>query len=126
MGRQQGDLKERTLRFGVATMEAIARLPNDARGSIVAKQLGRSATGIGANIWEADGALSDADFAHKVSIALKEASETQYWLELSQRLHLWPEANNVDLLPEAVELSKILATIVRRTQEHARKVVRSS
>ena len=76
MGRLTGDLEERTLCFGVETLAALAKLPNEARGWIIAKQLGKAATSIGANVWEADAALTDSDFAHKISIARKEASET--------------------------------------------------
>ena len=88
MGRIAGDLKERTFRFGTAALAALADLPSQTQGWIVGKQLGRSATSIGANVWEADAAQTDSDFAHKISIARKEASETQYRLELSHRAGL--------------------------------------
>ena len=120
MGRLVGDLKERTLRFGAQAMAAAAELPNEPRGWIVAKQLGRSACSIGANVWEADAALTDSDSAHKISIARKEASETQYWLELARRLELLPAETHRTLGHEAEELTKILSTIVRKTQEHIR------
>ncbi|MBU0717271.1 MAG: four helix bundle protein [Planctomycetes bacterium] len=122
MGRLTGDLKERTLQFGVDALAAVAELPNDARGWTVAKQLCRAASSIGANVWEADAAYSDADFAHKISIARKEANETQYWLSLAIRAELLPASTHAKLTNEAEELAKILGTIVRKTQEHlARK-----
>jgi len=120
MGRIAGDLKERTLRFATEAMEAIAYLPNETRGWIVGKQPGRAATSIGANVWEADAALTDADFAHKVSVARKEASETEYWLELAARCELLSAPLLKPLQAEADELSKILATIVRKTQAYIR------
>lgn len=113
-------MKERTLRFGTQALAAVAELPNKARGWIVAKQLGRAATSMGANVWEADAALTDSDFAHKISIARKEANETQYWLELARRAGLMPVETYTALAEEAAELTKILGTIVRKTQEHIR------
>jgi four helix bundle protein len=118
MGRITGDLKERTLCFGTQALAGVAELPNEARGWIIAKQLGKAATSIGANVWEADAALTDADFAHKISIARKEASETQYWLELARRSELLSMETYSALATEVTELTRILGTIVRKTQEH--------
>ncbi len=120
MSRLVGDLKERTLRFGVAALGAVAELPNDPRGWVIAKQLGKAATSIGANVWEADVALSDSDCAHDISSARKEASETRYWLELARRAGLFPKKTEATLAGEATELAKILGTIVRKTQERIR------
>ena len=64
---------------------AIIRLVRDLKGkkeSIISNQIGRSGTGIGANIREAQYAHGKADFISKLQIALKEANETGYWLEL--------------------------------------------
>jgi four helix bundle protein len=121
MGRIVGDLKERTLRFGTVALAALADFPSQTQGWIVGKQLGRAATSIGANVWEADAALTDSDFAHKISIARKEASETQYWLELSHGAGLLPDNTYTTLRNEVGELIRILGTIVRKTQEHVRR-----
>jgi four helix bundle protein len=118
MGRIRGDLKTRTLDFGEAILASIVRLPNDPRGWVVAKQLGRAATSVGANVWEADAALTDSDFAHKISIARKEASKTEYWLALVQRARILPPEDRERLTDEVQELTRILATIVRKTQVH--------
>ena len=120
MGRLTGDLKERVLRFGEMLLRAAAGLPNESRGWVVGKQLIRSGTSIGANVWEADGAISDADFAYKISVARKEASETEYWLELIRRAEMLEPQCSAELLAETKELSAILATMVRKTQEHIR------
>lgn len=120
MGRLTGDLKERTLQFGVEVLRAVAKLPRETGGWIVGKQLGRAATSVGANVWEADAAFSDSDFAHKMSIARKEASETEYWLELSRRADMLPAEVCTPLASEIHQLAKILGTIVRKTQEHVR------
>jgi len=78
------------LRFGATALDAVAKLPNEVRGWIIGKQLGRAATSIGANVWEADAALTDSEFAHKISIARKEACETEYWLDLARTAELLP------------------------------------
>ena len=118
MGRLIGDLKERTLLFGTQALAAMTDLPNEPRGWLVGKQLGRAATSVGASVWEADGALTDSDFAHKISIARKEANETLYWLELAGRTEMLNSQARATLAAEAEELARILGTIVRKTQEH--------
>jgi four helix bundle protein len=115
--RIQGDLKERTLQFGIDVLNAVAKLPNDARGWTVAKQLSRSSTSIGANVWEADSAYTESDFAHRINIARKEANEVLYWLELSKRAGLLDSTLANILAAEVEELQRILGTIVRKTQE---------
>ena len=69
-------------------------------------------------IWEADVAQSDSDFAHKISIARKEASETQYCLALIHRSKLLSREVWCPLAAEAEELVRILSVVVRKTQEH--------
>ena len=119
MGRIVGDLKERTLRFGERVLAIVAALPNETRAWIVGKQLGRSGTSVGANVWEADVALTDSDFANKISIARKEASEAQYWLQLATRSRLITTEEFNELHHEAFELGSVLGTIVRKTQERS-------
>lgn len=121
MGRILGDLKERTLDFSENILACIQSMPHEPRTWIISKQLGRSATSIGANVWEADVALTDLDFAHKISIARKEANETRYWLQLTSRTGLLSSETNDALEQEAKELGSILGTIVRKTQDHARR-----
>ena len=117
MARLHGDLKERTLAFGQGILELGTELPHEPRGWVVSKQLGKAGASIGANVWEADHALTDADFAHKISIARKESAETEYWLRLTIRTELLPSRSCEPLIQEAEELTRILGTIVARTQE---------
>jgi four helix bundle protein len=74
--------------------------------------------GYGSNVREADNALTDADFAHKYSIARKEASETHCWLELCGRAGMLTGDAFTWLLKESYEVASILTTIVMRTQQH--------
>ena len=85
-------------------------LLNSEKKFILAKQLLRSATSIGANAMEAQNPESKADFIHKLKIAAKEADETQYWLILCEQAQNYPPVNN---LPEKLmELNKILGSII--------------
>jgi four helix bundle protein len=92
----------------------------------VSKQLGRSGTSIGANVWEADHAFTDADFANKVAIARKESSECEYWLTLAARVGLLTKPIADALLAEANELTRILSAVVLKTQQHLAKSAQST
>lgn len=74
-------LSNQSMDFAVLIIELVKRL-KEKRESIISNQIGRSGTSIGANIREAQYAHSSADFVSKLQIALKEANETGYWLEL--------------------------------------------
>ena len=74
----------RTIEFSLAIISYCEVLEQDKK-FVIAKQLLRSATSIGANVFEAQNAESKADFIHKMKIAAKEASETLYWLILCER-----------------------------------------
>jgi four helix bundle protein len=118
MGRIRGDLAERTIQFAEGILAIVDGLPRGLKGWEIGKQLVRSGTGVGANIREADNALTDADFANKCSIARKEASETFYWLDLCRRARLLSGAGLTDLLGEADELARVLSSVVKRTQQY--------
>ncbi|MBR5560296.1 MAG: four helix bundle protein [Clostridia bacterium] len=77
-------LKRQSMDFSVSIIELVKYLKAQ-RESIISNQIGRSGTSIGANIHEAQYAHSKADFIAKLQIALKEANETGYWLELLSR-----------------------------------------
>jgi four helix bundle protein len=79
----------------------------------MSKQLFRSGTSIGANIKEAIRGQSKSDFAAKMNIALKEASETEYWIELLRNTDYITDAQSENLLTDCVELIKMLTSIVK-------------
>ena len=74
-------LSEQSMDFAVQIIHLVKQL-KEQRESIISNQIGRSGTSIGANIREAKYAHGTADFISKMQIALKEANETGYWLEL--------------------------------------------
>lgn len=76
----------------------------------LANQLFRSGTSIGANVREAQGCESRADFLHKIKIAYKEAEETQYWLELCNHSKSYPDSSA--LLTSLVSIQRVLGKII--------------
>ena len=82
---------------------------------ILSKQIVRSATSIGANVNEALAGESRADFAHKMSIASKEARETLYWLELLEKSQL-VVLDCKEYIQNCTEIVKILTSIVKTTK----------
>ena len=111
----QGTVQERTLDFAVDVLDFTDDL--DGRGRrIIAEQLLRAGTSIGANVREAQNAESPRDFLHKMKVAAKEAEETEYWLLLCRRSARLPEPGRLldDLLHIKRLLSRIIASMKRR------------
>lgn len=77
----ESKLRDLSMEFAVDVIELVKHLKSE-KESIISNQIGRSGTSIGANIYEAKYAQSRKDFISKLEIALKEASETGYWIEL--------------------------------------------
>ena len=82
----------------------------------VSKQFLRSGTSIGANISEANGAISTADFSSKISIAYKESLETKYWLSLLKDTNYLDNNIFESMYKEVDELSKIMFSILKTTK----------
>lgn len=105
-------VREKSFAFAVQLVRAIRGLQSH-RFGILLTQLLRSGTAIGASIREAQYAESRADFVHKLSIALKEANETIYWLELCNESDTLKPAVFQKLHTAAVELLRLLVAITR-------------
>ena len=115
------DLCERTFQFGVRIVKLCQELDKKpGAGRSIGTQLLRSGTSIGANVEEAQGGQSRADFVSKYSIARKEARETHYWLRLLVSAGILPSKKLESLLGECNELIAILTTIIKRTKEKSR------
>lgn len=82
----------------------------------VLDQIAACGTAVGANLFEADEALSRADFAKCVGISVKELNELRFWLRLSARRAWMPSDTLATLLDEADQLKRILGTILHRTR----------
>ena len=109
------NLEDRTIKFSEEIIKFVKRLKKDIINIPLISQLVRSATSIGANYCEANGASSKKDFKNKIYICKKEAKETKYWLQIIARANedykeecrkLWKEAQELTLI-----FSKITITL---------------
>jgi four helix bundle protein len=105
--KKSAELQSRTKRFALQILVLIDRLPNTIGGRVLANQLARSATSVGANYRAACRARSRAEFASKLGIVAEEADESLYWLELIRDGNFMAEKNVGSLLAEADELTAI-------------------
>jgi four helix bundle protein len=105
------DIRKRAFEFALNVIKIYRCLNEKPEGRILGNQLLRSATSIGANLEEADGACSKADFRAKIFIALKEARETLYWLKLIDAAHILSTGTLGQLIDECDQLIRILKTI---------------
>jgi len=109
------DLEERTNKFGSDVVILCKEIKQDAVTRPLISQLIRSATSIGANYCEADGAESKKDFKHKVGICKKESKETKHWLKIMQTAVPEQKEKLDSLYQEAKELTLIFSAIINKT-----------
>src|SRR5213082_553321 len=103
------ELKARTKRFALRVMTLVEALPNTVGGRVIANQIMRSATSVGANYRAACRARSRAEFISKIGVVEEEADETAFWLELIIDDKILPQKKITPLLNEANELVAIMA-----------------
>ncbi|MCB0210171.1 MAG: four helix bundle protein [Anaerolineae bacterium] len=116
------DIQERTFEFAkrvVKLHQYLYELGGTER--VLAGQILRSGTSIGANLEEANAGQSKPDFINKCNIALKEARETLYWLRLLIECHLVSSERLSPLISEADEIVAILTTIVKNARTNLKK-----
>jgi len=109
-------IKEKSYAFALLVIAACRRL-QEHREYVLSRQLTRSGTSIGANIEEAQAAQSRADFLSKMTIALKEARESNYWLRLLRDSNEFPTLDVQPLIDSSDEILRILTSIVKTTGE---------
>lgn len=107
---------EKAHSFAIRIVKAFKHLQEKEREFILSKQLLRSGTSIGANIAEANGAISNADFSNKISIAYKESLETKYWLSILKETDYMNEKTFESIYGDADEIAKILFSILKKTR----------
>ncbi|MDX2359910.1 MAG: four helix bundle protein [Crocinitomicaceae bacterium] len=93
------------------------------REYILSKQLIRSGTSVGANIREAQNAVSKKDFIHKLSISQKECDESIYWIELLYQAEYLNNQDYFSLKKEAESLLKILKSIIITTRQNMKTAI---
>ena len=116
---KENKLAELSLEFSVDIINLVKYLKSN-HESIIPNQIGRSGTSIGANIYEAQYAQGRKDFISKLEIALKEASETGYWLELLRRTSYIDEQAYKALSAKCTSLRVMLITSCRTAKANAK------
>lgn len=118
MTSKENVVVEKSINFALMIME-FCELLEERRKFVVANQLLKSGTSIGANIHEAQNAESRTDFIHKMKIALKELEETKYWLSLCERAKSYPFYT--DLKDGIRELGLIIYKIVSTSKKNSKR-----
>ncbi len=118
-------LKQRTKQFALRIIRLIRALPTGLEARVIANQLLRSATSMAANYRAACLARSPADFVSKVSIALEEADESVFWLELLIDAEIFSRERLKGLLTEGKELTAIFAASRLTANERKARAARS-
>ena len=116
---KENKLAELSLEFSVDIINLVKYLKSN-HESIISNQIGRSGTSIGANIYEAQYAQGRKDFISKLEIALKEASETGYWLELLRRTSYIDEQAYKALSAKCTSLRVMLITSCRTAKANTK------
>jgi len=111
----EAGINSRAFDFAVQIFELYKYLNTEKREYVLGKQLLKAGTSIGANVEEAAAAQSKKDFIAKMSIALKEARETNYWLRLLKRTGY---IKKDELITESSEIMNILGAIVRTSRKN--------
>ncbi len=122
-GRQENPVRDKSLAFAIRIVHTHRFLVHQKNEYILAKQLLKSGTSIGANIAEAQSAISRADFSNKISISFKEARETIYWLQLLSATGFLTKDEFQSLNSDCEELCKLLFTILKTTRIKPRSAI---
>ena len=108
-------IKEKTFEFAVEIIYLYKVLIEN-KEFVLSKQMLRSGTSIGANVREAEHAQSKADFIHKLSISLKKANETEYWLDLLFETKYISEVQFQSIKYKIIEILKLLTSIINTSK----------
>ena len=116
MEKKESIAYDKAYEFAKIIVECYQDIASDKKEFVLSKQLLRSGTSIGANLSEANGAISKSDFSSKVSISYKECLETKYWLDLLKDTEYISEEKHGVLYESADELGRILFSILKTTR----------
>ena len=116
--KEDNQILQKSKAFAVRIIRLSQHLTEEKKEKVLSRQVLRSGTSIGANVKEAVRGQSTADFLSKMQIALKEASETEYWLELLAETDYLSEKAADSVLNDCRELIRLITAIVRTTKEN--------
>jgi four helix bundle protein len=111
-------LKEKSYTFALRAIKLYKHLSVEFKEYVLSKQILRSGTSIGANITEANRAQSKMDFVHKLSIALKEADETEYWLNLLRDSDYITSTQAESMIADCAQLQRLLTASIKTTKQN--------
>ncbi len=114
--KKENIVMNKSYAFALRIIKLYKYLVSEKKEFVLSKQLLRSGTAIGALIKESEHAQSKADFINKMNIALKEANETTYWLQLLKDSDYINEKEFDSIFPDSEELLKLLVSIVKTTK----------
>ncbi|MCA1625559.1 MAG: four helix bundle protein [Acidobacteria bacterium] len=114
-------LREKSYKFALRVIKLYKYMAQEHKEFVLSKQILRSGTSIGANIEESVHAQSKIDFVHKLSIAQKEASETNYWLRLLRDSDYLSEKLAESLLFDCEEVQKLLTASIKTVKNNLDK-----
>lgn len=116
----ESKLREQSMNFAVSIINLTKKLKLK-KENIISNQIGKSGTSIGANIREAQYAHGKADFISKLQIALKEANETGYWLELLYKTNYIDEATYKNLTTDCTSIRVMLISSINTAKANQQK-----
>ncbi|MEM1257843.1 MAG: four helix bundle protein [Bacteroidota bacterium] len=119
MSKSRNVIQVKSFNFALRIITLVKFLEKEQKEYTISKQVMRSGTAVGAMIREAEHAESKKDFIHKMSISLKEANETRYWLDLLFESELISDFEINQVRDDCIELIRILASIVKSSKSNS-------
>lgn len=119
--REEDKVKNLSKSFAIRTIRLYKYLVVDKQEYVLSKQILRSGTSIGANVRESTNAQSTLDFINKLNIALKEANETEYWLELLYETNLITKEQFHSIYNDCGKIAATLTNIILTTKKNMKK-----
>ena len=120
MSEQSELLKERTISFAVNVLRLVDRLPRTSGADVIARQLAKCATSVGANYRAVCNARSRAEFIARLGVVVEEAEESTYWLDILSRNRMVSGSEVPALRQEAIELRAIFSRSAGTARLNAR------
>ena len=115
--KAENDVYEISRSFAIRIVNLYKYLKEEKSEFIMSKQLFRSGTSIGANVFEGKNAQSRADFTNKMNVALKEATESAYWIDLLHETHFLNDKEFDSLYDDCSKMIGVLTKIVKATKQ---------
>ncbi|HHW80654.1 MAG TPA: four helix bundle protein [Bacteroidales bacterium] len=114
--KKESVVMNKSYAFALRVVKLYKYITIEKKEYVLSKQLLRSGTAIGALIKEGEHAQSKADFLNKMNVALKEANETEYWIQLLRDSEYISIKQSISILEDVLEIIRLLTSIVKTTK----------